>query len=925
MDTSSCMTASVPIPPRKMMDLSELRDFGFDFVDVSSSPSTSHDTGLTTTATLQGTSGLYPSLSGTSIWGARLNAESELNRTDTFRMDDDDIFQVDKADLIQGPTLAELNANDENLLEDLNFDDLLLPEENSYYINVPTLATQPRHVGAAPPMVQITHSNNNNNNNNTSQSSSVFTPSSFPPASLGFYKDAFAASASVPSSPVDPFIGKSRAAALSPTSQNSSSSSLLLHSAASVTPPPLGMSPLQQKHSTLHELLLKKEAFSVSPDQQLLGQSVPGPTAAAASPGGHIGRGTAATSSSSRLSSSAPTHLGLEQIWQRREPRQHLLSTGSLAEAGSTSSLSTGGVLSPESHDFSHDEGFDSDDDSDHYEDFSSDAESVSDGETSQSKVTSLTKKERYFWQYNVQAKGPKGQRLVLKTRIEDPHVLNEVTDPVFSPECSVRGIKHSGKARKGDGNDLTPNPRKLCNIGKELDKLGRIINDMTPVSELPFNIRPKTRKEKNKLASRSCLVPVAWQQWSEMEALIPSPATCEVRSVIKFFNAQSSAPIEIHRQLCQVYGPKIMSKQMVRRWCRQFSEGRQSVHDEERSGRPSLINDDRVEPVRQCIMENRRFTITELSSHFPQISRSLLHEIVTKHLLFKKVCARWVQKNLTPEHKMQRLGAALTFLQQYHDDGDEFLDRIVTGDETWISHFTPETKQQSMHWQHSRSPVRTKSKQTLSVRKVICTVFWDRKGILLIDFLPRGETVNTDRYCETLRKLRRAIQNKRRGMLTAGIVLLHDNARCTAAVLTEFGWELFHHPPYSPDLAPSDFHVFLHLKKFLSSDERFGNDELKTACRLKKKAQHEANKLKLYGLEQEHKRLNSGISQVKQVLAAKFTADSQESQEELTRHIEKVVKTATKLKIAGYTTDFVNRVLDRVKSGVPGGGLDEL
>ena len=116
------------------------------------------------------------------------------------------------------------------------------------------------------------------------------------------------------------------------------------------------------------------------------------------------------------------------------------------------------------------------------------------------------------------------------------------------------------------------------------------------------------------------------------VEALIPSPAACEVRSVIKFFNAQSIAPIEIHRQLCHVYGPNIMSKQMVPRWCRVFSEGRQSVHDEERSGRPSLINDDLVELVRQRIMKNRRFTITELSSHFPQISRCLFHDIVTKH-----------------------------------------------------------------------------------------------------------------------------------------------------------------------------------------------------------------------------------------------------------------------------------------------------
>ncbi|GFY09982.1 histone-lysine N-methyltransferase SETMAR [Trichonephila clavipes] len=67
--------------------------------------------------------------------------------------------------------------------------------------------------------------------------------------------------------------------------------------------------------------------------------------------------------------------------------------------------------------------------------------------------------------------------------------------------------------------------------------------------------------------------------------------------------------------------------------------------------------------------------------------------------------------------------------------------------------------------------------------------------------------------------------------MLTAGVVLLHDNAcphtTCRkAAVLTEFGWVLFDRPPYSPDLAPSDFHVFLHLKLLLSSGEHMGNDE---------------------------------------------------------------------------------------------------
>lgn len=164
-----------------------------------------------------------------------------------------------------------------------------------------------------------------------------------------------------------------------------------------------------------------------------------------------------------------------------------------------------GGILSPSGHDLSIDEGIDSDEESDneHY-DSESDNDSVVSEDTG-SISGSLGKKERYFWQYNVQAKGPKGQRVTINQQQRDPHSLPSVMDPVFSPLCSIQGIKHSGKARRGDGNDLTPNPRKLVSIGRELEKLNKTINDMTPVSELPFTVRPKSRKEKNKLASRAC------------------------------------------------------------------------------------------------------------------------------------------------------------------------------------------------------------------------------------------------------------------------------------------------------------------------------------------------------------------------------------------------------------------------------------
>jgi histone-lysine N-methyltransferase SETMAR len=174
----------------------------------------------------------------------------------------------------------------------------------------------------------------------------------------------------------------------------------------------------------------------------------------------------------------------------------------------------------------------------------------------------------------------------------------------------------------------------------------------------------------------------------------IKNPASCEIRSVIKFFNAKNVRLAEIYQQVC---GENAMSDGMVRRWCRMFSEGRTNVHNDDRSGRPSLVTANLLDQVNEKILENRRFTMSELSTHFPHISRSLLHKIITEHLQYHKLCARWVPKMLTDDHKSKHMGAALNFLVWYHNEGDKFLNHIVTGDETCISHVTPENKQQSM------------------------------------------------------------------------------------------------------------------------------------------------------------------------------------------------------------------------------------
>ncbi|GFS76192.1 mariner Mos1 transposase [Trichonephila clavipes] len=139
------------------------------------------------------------------------------------------------------------------------------------------------------------------------------------------------------------------------------------------------------------------------------------------------------------------------------------------------------------------------------------------------------------------------------------------------------------------------------------------------------------------------------------------------------------------------------------------------------------------------------------------------------------------------------------------------------------------------MEWRHTSSPVKVKAKQTLSKRKIMITEFWDQYGVLLLGFMTQGTTINSGAYCATLRKSRRALQNKRHDMLSKGVLLLHDNARphtsqTTRELIESFGWEVLDPALYSPDLASSDFHLFQYLKHSLGGKRFSDNEEVKAA-----------------------------------------------------------------------------------------------
>jgi len=102
---------------------------------------------------------------------------------------------------------------------------------------------------------------------------------------------------------------------------------------------------------------------------------------------------------------------------------------------------------------------------------------------------------------------------------------------------------------------------------------------------------------------------------------------------------------------------------------------------------------------------------------------------------------------------------------------------------------------------------------------KVLALIFWDQDGSLLIDYVPKYQTINVEYYLSLLVQLKDILKEKRCGKVTKGVLFLHDSAPAHQALATQkklsyLGFHCLDHPPYFLDLAPSDYHLFPGLKK---------------------------------------------------------------------------------------------------------------
>ena len=231
-------------------------------------------------------------------------------------------------------------------------------------------------------------------------------------------------------------------------------------------------------------------------------------------------------------------------------------------------------------------------------------------------------------------------------------------------------------------------------------------------------------------------------------------------------------------------------------------------------------------------IFEQRVYCKIRAQLGFPptEIHADLQNVYGNGALKYATVC-KWVRRFndgrvphlLTDEQKQSRVRLASQVIEKYDNCDTRRLEEIVTGDETWIYNFQPHSKAKDEVWVSSEGDRPVIARRCKTSNRILYAIFFYSKGPVLQIPFPKGSSVTGKFYRESVFTQVVDFYQKRRPRTgVGGIKLFHDNAPAHKSTtvqkyLKESGLDVLHHPPYSPDLSPSDFWLFQRLKEMLA------------------------------------------------------------------------------------------------------------
>lgn len=295
--------------------------------------------------------------------------------------------------------------------------------------------------------------------------------------------------------------------------------------------------------------------------------------------------------------------------------------------------------------------------------------------------------------------------------------------------------------------------------------------------------------------------------------------------------NGKLPKATEITKKICEVYGKDFVGVRTAQKWIARFKEGKFELKDRPHKGRTSDFDEKGLEGL---LRENSRQTTRELAYKIGCSPQTVLHHLNAMGKVQKY--GSWVPHKLSQDNKDQRVNICASLLARHRlarEQHKPFLSLIVTGDEKWCLYVNIKQRKE---WVSRNEQAKPRVKSALHPKRSMLCIWWDMKGIIHHEMLARNQTITAEVYSAQLHRLNNAIIQNRPDR-RHGVLLQHDNARPHTARLTkmaleELGWEVIPHPPYSPDLAPSDFHLFRSLSNALKDISFDNEDELENWLR---------------------------------------------------------------------------------------------
>jgi histone-lysine N-methyltransferase SETMAR len=285
------------------------------------------------------------------------------------------------------------------------------------------------------------------------------------------------------------------------------------------------------------------------------------------------------------------------------------------------------------------------------------------------------------------------------------------------------------------------------------------------------------------------------------------------------FLYGRSAA--ESERCIKQAFGQVKLSSANCRQWFQKFREGDYSCEDKPRSGRPSVVDEDEL-----CrhIEQNPRASARDLARAFGTSHPTILLALKRLGKVYK--IGRWLPHQLDDSLRTRRVEACQILWSKSKDFS--WLDRVITMDETYVTFSNPPSRGQWVDKEEKPEPV---AKAGQHPQQVLLSMWWTVDGVVFYSLLPPRTTMTAEVLSAHINNVAEIL--KRGRLRRSNMFILMDNARPHVAKsviskIRDLEWEILPQPPYSPDMAPSDFHLFRALKAQLEGENFANVDEVK-------------------------------------------------------------------------------------------------